>query len=326
MLLWSKSQLVQLRTAQAQLRRNPNCHPHPWHRYRPRNYQYPPCELESVMEVFEAANVPVQFDVINDFTFEDISNRRILHKNKCILLGVMVPEKGVNPKYNDNHKFYQHLELFANINLCYSFPVAVNRHNNVDIAVIRENLEGEFSGIEHEVYPGINESIKVTTRKNSERLLKYAFEFAHLSGRKKVTVIHKANIMKLVDGLFLECARKTSEKFPFIKYEEMIVDNCAMQLVKNPTQFDVMVAPNLYGTIVSHIAAGVTGGVGMTPGACIGDHFALFSQGMPHSGAQIAGKNLANPCAILISSVMMLRYLGLPRFADQISQAIRMVL
>lgn len=278
------------------------------------------------MEVFEAANVPVQFDVINDFTFEDISNRRILHKNKCILLGVMVPEKGVNPKYNDNHKFYQHLELFANINLCYSFPVAVNRHNNVDIAVIRENLEGEFSGIEHEVYPGINESIKVTTRKNSERLLKYAFEFAHLSGRKKVTVIHKANIMKLVDGLFLECARKTSEKFPFIKYEEMIVDNCAMQLVKNPTQFDVMVAPNLYGTIVSHIAAGVTGGVGMTPGACIGDHFALFSQGMPHSGAQIAGKNLANPCAILISSVMMLRYLGLPRFADQISQAIRMVL
>lgn len=106
----------------------------------------------------------------------------------------------------------------------------------------------------------------------------------------------------------------------------MIVDNCAMQLVKNPTQFDVMVAPNLYGTIVSHIAAGVTGGVGMTPGVCIGDNYALFSQGMPHSGAQIAGKNLANPCAILISSVMMLRYLGLPRFADTISQAIRLVL
>lgn len=278
------------------------------------------------MEVFEAANVPIKFDIINDYTFEDVTNRRILHKNKCILLGVMVPEKGVNPKYNDNHKFYQHLELFANINLCYSFPVAINRHNNVDIVVIRENLEGEFSGIEHEVYPGINESIKVTTRKNSERLLKYAFEFAHLSGRKKVTVVHKANIMKLVDGLFLDCARKASEKFPFIKYEEMIVDNCAMQLVKNPSQFDVMVAPNLYGTIISHIAAGITGGVGMTPGACIGDNYALFSQGMPHLGTPIAGKNIANPCSILISSVMMLRYLGLPRFADQISQAIRMVL
>lgn len=122
----------------------------------------------------------------------------------------MVPERGVNPKFNDNHKFYKHLDLFANINLCYSFPNVSNRHNNVDIAVIRENLEGEFSGIEHEVYPGVMESLKVTTRKNSERLLKYAFEFAHLSGRKKVTVVHKANIMKLVDGLFLECARKTS--------------------------------------------------------------------------------------------------------------------
>lgn len=238
----------------------------------------------------------------------------------------MVPEKGLNPKYNDNHKFYKHLDLFANINLCYSFPSVANRHNNVDIAVIRENIEGEFSGIEHEVYPGVMESLKVTTRKNSERLLKYAFEFAHLSGRKKVTIVHKANIMKLVDGLFLECARATSEKFPFIKYQEIIVDNCAMQLVKDPSQFDVLVCPNLYGTIVSHIAAGITGRVGMTPGLCIGNSYALFSQGLPFTGLSIAGKNLANPTAILISSVMMLRYLGLPRFADQISMAIKDVI
>ena len=170
------------------------------------------------------------------------------------------------------------------------------------------------------------ESLKVTTRTNSSRLVKYAFEFAHLSGRKKITVVHKANIMKLVDGLFLECAREVSKGFPFIKYEEMIVDNCSMQLVKNPSQFDVMVAPNLYGTIISHIGAGITGGVGMTPGACIGPHHALFSQGMPHTGLNIAGKDIANPTSILISSVMMLRYLGLPRFADQISSAINEVL
>ena len=208
------------------------------------------------MDVFKAANVPIQFDVLKDFTFEDAANRSLLQKNKCILMGVMVPEKGVIPKYNDNHKFYKHLDLYANINLCYSFPSVNNKHNNVDIAVIRENTEGEFSGIEHEVYPGVMESLKVTTRANSERLIQYAFEFAHLSGRKKVSVIHKANIMKLVDGLFLQVAREVSKKYPFIKYEEMIVDNCSMQLVKNPSQFDVMVAPNLYGTIISHICAG----------------------------------------------------------------------
>ena len=156
--------------------------------------------------------------------------------------------------------------------------------------------------------------------------MEYAFEFAHFSGRKKVTVIHKANIMKLVDGLFLERARHVSKKYPFIKYEEMIVDNCSMQLVKNPGQFDVMVAPNLYGSIVSHIAAGITGGVGMTPGACIGNNYALFSQGMPHSGMKLAGKNIANPTSILLSSVMMLRYMGLPMFADRIVNAISITL
>lgn len=160
-----------------------------------------------MVDVFEAANIPVKFDLIKDFTFENVERRNLLKQNKCILVGMMVPEKGVNPKYNDNHKFYKHLDLYASVNLCYSFPSVNNRHDKVDIAVIRENVEGEFSGIEHEVYPGVMESLKVTTRANSLRLLKYAFEFAHLSGRKKVTVVHKANIMKLVDGLFLECAR-----------------------------------------------------------------------------------------------------------------------
>jgi isocitrate dehydrogenase (NAD+) len=131
----------------------------------------------------------------------------------------MVPEKGVKAKYNDNHKFYKHLDLFANVNLCFSHPNIKTRHSNVDIAVIRENTEGEFSGIEHEVYPGVMESLKVTTKSNSLRLIQYAFEFAHFSGRKKISVIHKANIMKLVDGLFLEQARVVASQYPFIKYE-----------------------------------------------------------------------------------------------------------
>jgi len=277
---------------------------------------------DSVVEVFRAANIPVTFDVINDFTFEDLKQRDALQKNKCILLGVMVPEKGVNVKYNDNHKFYKHLDLFANVSLCFSHPQIKSRHSNVDIAIIRENTEGEFTGIEHEVYPGVMESLKVTTKEKSLRLIQYAFEFAHFSGRKKVSIIHKANIMKLVDGMFLEQARAVAKNYPFIKYEEMIVDNCSMQLVKNPSQFDVMVAPNLYGSIISHIATGITGGVGMTPGACIGNNYALFSQGMPHSGLNIAGKNIANPTSILLSSVMMLRYLGLSMFANKISKAV----
>lgn len=148
-----------------------------------------------------------------------MKQREALEKNKCILLGVMVPEKGVKDKYNDNHKFYKHLDLFANVNLCFSHPSIKSRHGNVDIAVIRENTEGEFSGIEHEVYPGVMESLKVTTKHKTERLIEYAFEFAHFSGRKKVSVIHKANIMKLVDGLFLDRARAVAKKYPFIKYE-----------------------------------------------------------------------------------------------------------
>lgn len=148
-----------------------------------------------MVSIFDAANVPVIFDRIDNFSFEDSTSREKLKKNNCILLGVMVPEKGVKAKYNDNHKFYKYLDLYANVNLSFSVPSINSRHSNVDIIVIRENTEGEFTGIEHEVYPGVMESLKVTTRAASARLIEYAFEFAHLSGRKKITVIHKANIM-----------------------------------------------------------------------------------------------------------------------------------
>lgn len=186
------------------------------------------------------------------------------------------PHNNKGSKLVENYQFYNELGLFADVTPSFSIPGCSSRHQNVDVVVIRENSEGEFTGIEHEVYPGVIESIKRVTKEHSLKIAKYAFEFAHLNGRKKVTAVHKANIMKLADGLFLEATREVAAVYPFIKYEEMIIDNCSMQLVKSPTQFDVMVMPNLYGSIVSNICAGITGGVGLMGGACVGQDHILF--------------------------------------------------
>lgn len=195
----------------------------------------------------------------------------------------------------------------------------------MDIAIIRENLEGEYSGVEHEVYPGVYESLKIVTKASSLRIAEYAFEFAFLCGRQKVTAVHKANIMKLADGLFLEACREVAEKYPMVAYEEMIIDNCSMQMVKNPWQFDVMVMPNLYGSIVTHTASGLCGGSGVTAGANIGKEFALFEQGCRSAARGIEGKGVANPSAALYASVNLLRTAGLPRFADVIEKGLLQV-
>ena len=159
-------------------------------------------------------------------------------------------------------------------------PNVKTRHKKpIDIVIIRENLEGEYSGIEHEVFPGVFESLKVTTKERTQRVAQYAFENTFLNGRKKITVVHKANIMKMVDGLFLECCREESKKFPSIHYEEMIVDNTAMQLVKSPEQFVVMLAPNLYGSILTSASAGLVGGAGVTAGAAFGKDYMFFEPG-----------------------------------------------
>lgn len=162
----------------------------------------------------------------------------------------------------------------------FKLPNVKTRHTSpIDIVIIRENLEGEYSGIEHEVYPGVFESLKVTTREKTLRVAKYAFENAFLNGRKKITVVHKANIMKMVDGLFLECCRIEAKKYPSIEYEEMIVDNTSMQLVKRPSQFDVLLTPNLYGSILTSACAGLVGGAGVTAGAAFGDQYMFFEPG-----------------------------------------------
>ncbi|MCC6273888.1 MAG: isocitrate/isopropylmalate dehydrogenase family protein [Deltaproteobacteria bacterium] len=200
------------------------------------------------------------------------------------------------------------LELYANVRPVRSFP-GVSPYPDVDLVIMRENTEDLYSGIEHEIAPGVVESIKVITRTASTRIAKYAFDYAKRNKRKKVTSIHKANIMKLSDGLFLECARQVSKAYPGIEYAEMIVDNACMQLVTRPSQFDVLLLENLYGDIVSDLCAGLVGGLGLVPGGNIGKKYAIF-ESVHGSAPDIAGKGVANPIAIILTLAMMLDYLG----------------
>jgi len=201
------------------------------------------------------------------------------------------------------------LDLFANLRPVKSFPGVKSRYECIDIVVIRENTEDLYSGLEHEVAPGVVETLKVITERASLRIANFAFRFAKRRGRKKVTAIHKANIMKLSDGLFLDCVRRVSRDYPVIGYEEVIVDNACMQLVLNPNRFDVLLTENLYGDIVSEICAGLVGGLGFAPGANIGDNYAVF-EAAHGSAPDIAGKNLANPIAITLSGALLLKYIG----------------
>jgi len=274
----------------------------------------------AVQRVFEAAHAPIVWDVMDNFVLTNTSCNERLRQNEAILLGPL-PNKQ-NGKYLDSSDIYKDLKLYANLTYGRTLPNVGTRHQKVDIVVLRENTEGEYSGVEHEVYPGVIESIKVITKEASRRIAEYAFEFAYLSGRKKVTAVHKANIMKICDGMFLEATREVANRYPFIQYEEMIIDNCCMQIVKNPWQFDVMVMPNLYGSIISNAVAGICGGPGMTCGANIGQNQVIFEQATRHTGQDIAGKNLANPTGLMLSSIIMLKHLGLSKFAFDIEKAL----
>ena len=217
------------------------------------------------------------------------------------------------------------LVLYANVRPALSIPAIKTPFNNVDVVTIRENTEGEYSGLEHEVIPGVVESLKIITRKSSMRIAEYAFDYAVKNNRKRVTAVHKANIMKMSDGLFLECCREVSKKFPQITYDEVIVDACCMKLVKNPRDFDVMVTPNLYGDIVSDLCAGLIGGLGVTPSGNYGEKAALF-EAVHGTAPDIAGQNKANPTAFLLSAVMMLKHLGKYQTGQNVHDAVMRVL
>jgi isocitrate dehydrogenase (NAD+) len=216
-------------------------------------------------------------------------------------------------------------DLYANLRPTMSFKGVSSRFANVDLIVVRENTEDLYAGIEHEVAPGVVESVKVITARASRRIAKFAFDYARKHRRKSVTAIHKANIMKLSDGLFLDCARRVAKGYPEIAYREQIVDAACMRLVTAPQSFDMLLLENLYGDIVSDLCAGLVGGLGLVPGANYGDKGAIF-EAVHGTAPDIAGKNLANPVASILSGAMMLEYLGHPRVAERIRKAVRSVL
>ncbi|HZA13951.1 MAG TPA: isocitrate dehydrogenase (NAD(+)) [Myxococcaceae bacterium] len=213
------------------------------------------------------------------------------------------------------------LDLYASLRPVKSIPGIRTRYENVDLIVVRENTEDLYSGLEHIVVPGVVESLKIITEKASTRIARFAFELARRQGRKKVSAIHKANIMKLSDGLFLDCCRRVAREFPDLTYEEVIVDNLCMQLVRNPEKYDVLLLENLYGDIVSDLCAGLVGGLGVVPGGNIGDQTAVF-EAVHGTAPDIAGKGLANPTALLLSAVMMLQWLGFAGEAARLEKAI----
>lgn len=215
-------------------------------------------------------------------------------------------------------------ELYANFRPIRNLPHIPTRYPDVDLIIIRENTEGLYSGLEHEVVPGVVESLKIMTEKASTRIAKFAFEYARRNQRKKIHAIHKANIMKLSDGLFLKSVRAVAEHFPSIEYKEMIVDNACMQIVMDPLQFDMLLLPNLYGDVMSDLAAGLVGGLGVVPSANIGDQCAMF-EAVHGTAPDIAGKGFANPTALLMSSALMLDHLGEQTAAERIQNALERV-
>src|ERR1700736_4347282 len=212
-------------------------------------------------------------------------------------------------------------DLYANFRPIRNLPHIPTRYPDVDLIIVRENTESLYSGLEHEVVPGVVESLKIITEKASTRIAKFAFEYARKNQRKKIHAVHKANIMKLTDGLFLRCCRDTAEIYPDIQYAEHIVDNTCMQLVTNPYQYDVMVMENLYGDIISDLCAGFVGGLGLVPGANLGHECAIF-EAVHGSAPDIAGKDLANPTAVMQSAVLMLRHIGEVEAADKVHAAL----
>ena len=217
------------------------------------------------------------------------------------------------------------LELFANLRPVWNIPSVKSRYEGIDLVIVRENTEDLYSGLEHEVIPGVVESLKIITEDASTRISTFAFEYARKHGRKRVTAVHKANIMKMGDGLFLRSVRTVAANYPDIVCDDRVVDNACMQLVMNPTQFDVLLMPNLYGDIVSDLCAGLVGGLGVVPSANLGTGIGVF-EAVHGSAPDIAGKGLANPMALLLSAVLMLRHIDEGAIADRVMKALGDVL
>ncbi|MEP7340717.1 MAG: isocitrate/isopropylmalate dehydrogenase family protein, partial [Acidobacteriota bacterium] len=281
----------------------------------------------SVVRIIEAAGVEIEWDTLIAgaealIRFGDPLPESVLEsikRNKVALKGPLTTPVGTGFS-SVNVRLRKTLDLYANLRPVRTIPGIITPFGDLDLVVVRENTEDLYSGLEHVVVPGVVESIKVITEKASTRIARFAFEYSRREGRKKVTAIHKANIMKLSDGLFLDCFRKVATEYPEIEADDKIVDNACMQLVMRPQQFDVLLLENLYGDIVSDLAAGLVGGLGIVPGANIGELGSVF-EAVHGSAPDIAGMNLANPTALLQSAILMLRHLGERDAASLIERA-----
>lgn len=241
-----------------------------------------------------------------------------VRKNKVALKGPLATPIGKG-HVSMNLTLRRTFGLFANVRPCVSITGYKTPYDNVNTVLIRENTEGEYSGIEHEVIPGVVQSIKLITRAASERVIRYAFQYARQTGKNNITVVHKATIMRMADGLFLECAKELAPEYPDIELREEILDNACLKIVTDPVPYNntVMVMPNLYGDIVSDMCAGLIGGLGLTPSGNIGNQASIF-EAVHGTAPDIAGKGLANPTALLLSSVMMLKHMNLNDYAKRI--------
>eukprot|EP01132_Coremiostelium_polycephalum_P002095 gene2095-2582_t len=278
---------------------------------------------DAVKQIFAAAKAPIEWETVNVNAQTGVSDEIIesIRRNKVGLKGPLATPIGTGHQ-SLNLALRKAFNLYANVRPCLSIPGFKTRYDDVNTVVIRENTEGEYSGIENMPVKGVAQSIKIITKEASARVANFAFQYALANNRTKVTCVHKANIMKQSDGMFVKTCREVSTRYPTIKYEEMVVDNNCMQLVLNPSKLDVMVLPNLYGDIVSDLCAGLIGGLGLTPSGNIGENGTAIFEAVHGTAPDIMGQGKANPTALLLSGIMMLRHLGLMDHASRIENAV----
>merc|ERR1711953_582218 len=290
--------------------------------------------MDSVQAVLKTVGAPIDFDQLH---LSEVQHRtsatldqvvRSINRNQVAIKGVIsIPDIAYTGELqNLNQHFRNGLDIYANVIRVKSLPGVQSKHKDLDLVIVREQTEGEYSALEHESIPGVVECLKVVTAEKSRRVAKFAFDYATKHGRKKVTCVHKANIMKLGDGLFLRSCKEITELYPNIEFEPMIVDNTTMQLVSRPDQFDVMVMPNLYGNIIDNLAAGLVGGAGLVAGACYSADLAVFEPGARHTFDEGVGRNVANPTALLLATAKMLEHLGMQDKGLQVKTAVNSVL
>jgi len=282
----------------------------------------------SVVEIFAAAQVPLQWEKVAlglealsaSGTLIPAALTKSLEKTKVGLKGPTTTPVGGGHR-SINVSLRQEYDLYANVRPIRTIPGVTCLYKDIDMIIVRENTEDLYKGIEHEASPGVMHGIKIISEAASRRIGMHAFTLARKLGRKKVTIVHKANIMKLTDGLFLDTIRKVGQDFPEIRTDDIIVDNCCMQMVTKPQQFDVIVTQNLYGDILSDLGSGLIGGLGVAGGANLGERCAVF-EAVHGSAPDIAGQDKANPTALLLSSLMMLEHMDLRPLADRINKAL----